>query len=49
MPPIGPAGDEYLKPLNMSAAGQPGADGTVTATPKDPADAVTEEDPGDDD
>ena len=30
---IGPAGDVYLTPLNMNAAGSPAADGTATAAP----------------
>ena len=46
MPPIGPAGDIYLTPMNMNAAGAPAADGSATApAPKD--DSEQEEDADD--
>ena len=47
MPPIGPGGDQYLVPLNMSPTGQPGGDGQVDG-PKDPADGADPADNEDD-
>ncbi len=45
MTPIGPEGDVRLVPMNMNAAGAPGADGALPATPRDrdPDDAETED------
>ena len=49
MPTIGPAGDVYLVPLNMSPTGAPGADGQIghNGGPPldDPADNPNDEDP----
>lgn len=45
MAPIGPEGDERLVPMNMSAAGQPGADGSAGPTPRDKAPGDAEQDP----
>ncbi len=48
MRPIGPAGDVYLQPMNMTPTGQPGADGQTTAQPDPDGDAEVVEDAGDD-
>ena len=49
MPTIGPAGDVYLVPLNMSPTGAPGADGQIghNGGPPldDPSDNPNDEDP----
>ena len=51
MDPIGPDGDRYLEPVNMTAAGEPGADQTTqdpadpADEPKDPADEPEDEQP----
>ena len=45
MAPIGPEGDVRLVPLNMSAAGQPGADGSASPTPRDADPSDAEQDP----
>ena len=49
MNPIGAAGDVYLSPLNMTPAGQPGAEGGATADPNRPGEGEQEEQPAEDD
>lgn len=49
MPPIGPAGDRYLEPMNMSPVGAPGADAESVQpggpSPFDPADNPNDQAP----
>ena len=48
MAPIGAGGDEYLRPMNMTPTGQPGADGTIQIEP-DGDDDIQTQGVGDDD